>query len=73
MCQGLLEESDEEGGLGEGQGKGPEAGADNTGGAKASAMPARLAAVEKKTERQRQREKAARMLVSTGLGSAPAA
>nr|XP_019608221.1 PREDICTED: glioma tumor suppressor candidate region gene 2 protein isoform X2 [Rhinolophus sinicus] len=62
MCQGLLEESDEEGGLGEGQGKGPEAGADNTGGAKASAMPARLAAVEKKTERQRQREKAARML-----------
>ncbi|XP_019480766.1 PREDICTED: glioma tumor suppressor candidate region gene 2 protein isoform X2 [Hipposideros armiger] len=67
MCQGLLEDSDEEGELGEGQDKGPEAagdqiGGDQTGGAKASAMPARLAAVEKKTERQRQKEKAARML-----------
>ncbi|KAM5209688.1 ribosome biogenesis protein NOP53 isoform 1-T1 [Hipposideros larvatus] len=67
MCQGLLEDSDEEGELGEGQDRGPEAGGDQiggdqTGGAKASAMPARLAAVEKKTERQRQREKAARML-----------
>ncbi|XP_066127774.1 ribosome biogenesis protein NOP53 isoform X2 [Saccopteryx bilineata] len=71
LCQGLLEESDGEGerepGVGQdvGQDVGPEAAReqareDQAGGA--SAAPARLAAVEKKTEQQRRREKAARML-----------
>lgn len=80
MCQGLLEESDGEGEPGEGQGQAPEGAGDQAredelGGAEAT-IPARLAAVEKKTEQQRRREKAARMLVSTvgsGLLSAPAA
>lgn len=66
MCQGLLEESDEEdkdGEPGRAQDRGPEAG-DQNGGAEAPATPARLAAVDKKTEQQRRREKAARMLVS---------
>ncbi|ELK18597.1 ribosome biogenesis protein NOP53 [Pteropus alecto] len=65
MCQGLLEESDEEdkdGEPGRGQDRGPEAGGDQNGGAEAPATPARLAAVDKKTEQQRRREKAARML-----------
>uniref|UniRef100_G1QFA3 Ribosome biogenesis protein NOP53 n=1 Tax=Myotis lucifugus TaxID=59463 RepID=G1QFA3_MYOLU len=69
MCQGLLEESDGEGEPGEGQDQGPEGAGDQArddelGGAEAT-TPARLAAVEKKTEQQRRREKAARMLVST--------
>lgn len=66
MCQGLLEESDEEekdGEPGRGQDRGPEAGGDHSGGAEAPATPARLAAVDKKTEQQRRREKAAQMLV----------
>nr|KAF6411139.1 NOP53 ribosome biogenesis factor [Rousettus aegyptiacus] len=65
MCQGLLEESDEEdkdGEPGRGQDRGPEAGGDQDGGTEAPATPARLAAVDKKTEQQRRREKAARML-----------
>ncbi|XP_028385642.1 ribosome biogenesis protein NOP53 isoform X1 [Phyllostomus discolor] len=63
MCQGLLEESDGEGEPGEGQDGGPEVARDDTDGdAQASAMPALLTAVEKKTEQQRRREKAARML-----------
>lgn len=53
MCEGLLEESDEEGEPG--QGEGPEGGA-----AEASPTPARPAGAEKKTEQQRRREKAAR-------------
>nr|KAF6272692.1 NOP53 ribosome biogenesis factor [Myotis myotis] len=66
MCQGLLEESDGEGEPGEGQdqgleGAGDQAREDELGGAEAT-TPARLAAVEKKTEQQRRREKAARML-----------
>uniref|UniRef100_G1QC26 Ribosome biogenesis protein NOP53 n=2 Tax=Myotis lucifugus TaxID=59463 RepID=G1QC26_MYOLU len=66
MCQGLLEESDGEGEPGEGQDQGPEGAGDQArddelGGAEAT-TPARLAAVEKKTEQQRRREKAARML-----------
>uniref|UniRef100_A0A8D1AG62 Ribosome biogenesis protein NOP53 n=1 Tax=Sus scrofa TaxID=9823 RepID=A0A8D1AG62_PIG len=61
MCQGLLEESDGEGELAEGQDRGLEAGGDQAEGAEAS--PAvRLASLEKKTEQQRRREKAARML-----------
>lgn len=64
MCQGLLEESDGEGELGEGQDEGPEAG-DLAARAEASPAPSRPAALEKKTEQQRRREKAARMLVST--------
>lgn len=67
MCQGLLEESDEEEKdreLGRGQDRAPEATRDQDGGAEAPATPARLAAVDKKTEQQRRREKAARMLVS---------
>ncbi|XP_016072227.1 PREDICTED: glioma tumor suppressor candidate region gene 2 protein isoform X2 [Miniopterus natalensis] len=72
MCQGLREESDGEGEPGEGQDKGPEvaqdqagddqAGDDQAGGGKASAIPAHLTTVGKKTEQQRRREKAARML-----------
>ncbi|XP_036288533.1 ribosome biogenesis protein NOP53 isoform X2 [Pipistrellus kuhlii] len=68
MCQGLLEESDGEGepGEGEGQGRGPEGAGDQARdvqvGAAEAPTPARLAAVEKKTEQQRRREKAARML-----------
>lgn len=71
MCQGLLEESDGEGELAEGQDRGLEAGGDQAEGAEAS--PAvRLASLEKKTEQQRRREKAARMLVSTvGPGLLP--
>lgn len=65
QCQGLLEESDVEEEPGEDQDEGLEAG-----GAKASATPVRLATVEKKTEQQRRREKAARTLVSTA-GSGP--
>ncbi|XP_070258361.1 ribosome biogenesis protein NOP53 isoform X2 [Myotis yumanensis] len=66
MCQGLLEESDGEGEPGEGQDQAPEGAGDQArddelGGAEAT-TPARLAAVEKKTEQQRRREKAARML-----------
>ncbi|EPQ02488.1 Glioma tumor suppressor candidate region protein 2 protein, partial [Myotis brandtii] len=66
MCQGLLEESDGEGEPGEGQDQGPEGAGDQArddelGGAEAT-TPARLAAVEKKTEQQRRWEKAARML-----------
>ena len=61
MCQGLLEESDGEGEPAEGQDRGLEAGGDQAEGAEAS--PAvRLASLEKKTEQQRRREKAARML-----------
>lgn len=66
MCQGLLEESDGEGEPGEGQAQGPKGAGDQArddefGGAKAT-TPDRLAAVEKKTEQQRRREQAARML-----------
>ncbi|KAF5918501.1 LOW QUALITY PROTEIN: ribosome biogenesis protein NOP53 [Diceros bicornis minor] len=59
LCQGLLEESDGEEEPGEGREEGPEAG-----GAEASPAPVcvRLAAVEKKSEQQRRREKAARTL-----------
>ncbi|XP_036741486.2 ribosome biogenesis protein NOP53 isoform X1 [Manis pentadactyla] len=57
QCQGLLEESDVEEEPGEGQDEGLEAG-----GAEASPTPVRLATVEKKTEQQRRREKAARTL-----------
>ncbi|XP_062032827.1 ribosome biogenesis protein NOP53 isoform X3 [Lepus europaeus] len=53
MCEGLLEESDEEGEPG--QGEGPEAGA-----AEASPAAARPATAGKKTEQQRRREKVAR-------------
>ncbi|XP_008591366.1 PREDICTED: glioma tumor suppressor candidate region gene 2 protein-like, partial [Galeopterus variegatus] len=60
MCEGLLEESDGEGEPG--QGEGPEGEEPEAGGAKASLAPARLAPAEKKTEQQRRREKAARML-----------
>ena len=60
----MLEESDGEGEPGEGQDEGPEAG-DPAAGAEASPAPGRPAALEKKTEQQRRREKAARMLVST--------
>ena len=68
MCQGLLEESDGEGEPGEGQDEGPEAG-DPAARGEASPSPGRPAALEKKTEQQRRREKAARMLVSaTGPG-----
>ena len=63
MCQGLLEESDGEGEPGEGQDEGPEAG-DPAARGEASPVPGRPAALEKKTEQQRRREKAARMLVS---------
>lgn len=74
MCEGLLEESDGEGEPGEGQGRGPEGAGDQARdvqlGAAEAPTPARLAAVEKKTEQQRRREKAARMLVSTGLRAA---
>ncbi|XP_007102813.3 ribosome biogenesis protein NOP53 isoform X2 [Physeter macrocephalus] len=62
MCQGLLEESDGEGELGEGQDEGPEAGGDRATGAEASPAAVRPASVEKKTEQQRRREKAARKL-----------
>ncbi|EFB23996.1 hypothetical protein PANDA_006341, partial [Ailuropoda melanoleuca] len=62
MCQGLLEESDGEGEPGEGQDKGPDAGGEQAEGAEASPTPLRLAAVEKKTEQQRRREKAARKM-----------
>ncbi|XP_058148931.1 ribosome biogenesis protein NOP53 isoform X1 [Dasypus novemcinctus] len=55
MCEGLLEESDGEGDSD--QGEDPEAG-----GAADSSMPSRMATVEKKTEQQRRREKAARTL-----------
>lgn len=68
MCQGLLEESDGEGEPGKGQDEGPEVGGDQATGAEASPTAVRPASVEKKTEQQRRREKAARMLVST-LGS----
>lgn len=61
MCQGLLEESDGEGEPGEGQDEGPEAG-DPAARGEASPVPGRPAALEKKTEQQRRREKAARML-----------
>uniref|UniRef100_A0A8B9YSW5 Ribosome biogenesis protein NOP53 n=1 Tax=Bos mutus grunniens TaxID=30521 RepID=A0A8B9YSW5_BOSMU len=61
MCQGLLEESDGEGEPGEGQDEGPEAG-DLAAREEASPSPGRPAALEKKTEQQRRREKAARML-----------
>uniref|UniRef100_A0AC11BM94 NOP53 ribosome biogenesis factor n=1 Tax=Ovis aries TaxID=9940 RepID=A0AC11BM94_SHEEP len=61
MCQGLLEESDGEGEPGEGQDEGPEAGDPAVRG-EASPAPGRPAALEKKTEQQRRREKAARML-----------
>lgn len=66
MCEGLLEESD---GEGEPCGDaGPEAAA-RAGEAEASPTPARpAAAMEKKTEQQRRREKAAHMLVSAGPG-----
>ncbi|XP_039105922.1 ribosome biogenesis protein NOP53 isoform X2 [Hyaena hyaena] len=60
MCQGLLEESDGEGEPG--QDKGPEAGGEQAEGAEASVMAMRPAAVEKKTEQQRRREKAARKM-----------
>lgn len=63
MCQGLLEESDGEGEPGEGQDEGPEAG-DPAARGEASPAPGRPAALEKRTEQQRRREKAARMLVS---------
>ncbi|XP_040490162.1 ribosome biogenesis protein NOP53 isoform X1 [Ursus maritimus] len=62
MCQGLLEESDGEGEPGEGQDKGPDAGGEQAEGAEASPTPVRLAAVEKKTEQQRRREKTARKM-----------
>ncbi|XP_027943740.1 ribosome biogenesis protein NOP53 isoform X2 [Eumetopias jubatus] len=64
LCQGLLEESDGEGEPGEGPDKGPEAeaGGEQAAGAEASSAPGRLAAVEKKTEQQRRREKAARKM-----------
>ncbi|XP_054444488.1 ribosome biogenesis protein NOP53 isoform X2 [Pteronotus mesoamericanus] len=63
MCQGLLEESDGEGGPDEGpEASGDQAREDAGGGAQASATPACPAAVEKKTEQQRRREKAARIL-----------
>lgn len=67
MCQGLLEESDGEEEPGEGQDTGPEAGGKQTEGAETSPTPVRLAAVEKKTEQQRRREKAAQKMVSTGF------
>ncbi|XP_057568669.1 ribosome biogenesis protein NOP53 isoform X2 [Hippopotamus amphibius kiboko] len=62
MCQGLLEESEGEGEPGEGQDAGPQAGGDQAAGAEASAAAVRLASAEKKTEQQRRREKAARVL-----------
>ncbi|CAK7301936.1 Ribosome biogenesis protein NOP53 [Vulpes lagopus] len=62
MCQGLLEESDGEEEPGEGQDAGPEAGGKQTEGAETSPTPVRLAAVEKKTEQQRRREKAAQKM-----------
>ncbi|XP_064345534.1 ribosome biogenesis protein NOP53 isoform X1 [Camelus dromedarius] len=64
MCQGLLEESDGEGEPepGEGQDEGPKTGGDSAAGAEASPPAVRLAPSEKKTEQQRRREKAARML-----------
>lgn len=73
MCQGLLEESDGEGEPGEVRDKEPEAGGaqnvrvgedDQTTGVEAEATPGRLRAVERKTEQQRRREKASRILVS---------
>ncbi|XP_032468331.1 ribosome biogenesis protein NOP53 isoform X1 [Phocoena sinus] len=62
MCQGLLEESDGEGEPGKGQDEGPEVGGDQATGAEASPTAVRPASAEKKTEQQRRREKAARML-----------
>ncbi|XP_034842776.1 ribosome biogenesis protein NOP53 isoform X2 [Mirounga leonina] len=63
LCQGLLEESDGEGEPGEGPDKGPEAGGEQAAGGEASPAPVRLAAaVEKKTEQQRRREKAAQKM-----------
>lgn len=60
MCEGLLEESDGEGELGQDA-------ASEVGGAQAAPQPALPAtAMEKKTEQQRRREKAARTLVSPG-------
>nr|KAF6407595.1 NOP53 ribosome biogenesis factor [Molossus molossus] len=75
MCQGLLEESDGEGEPGEGQDKGPEVAGDQAGGDQAGedqaggGTAARLSAVEKKTEQQRRREKAARKLVPQPEGN----
>ncbi|XP_007535703.1 ribosome biogenesis protein NOP53 isoform X2 [Erinaceus europaeus] len=57
MCQGLLEESDEEGEPDRGQDQGAQ-----PGDAAPSSAPTRAAASEKKTEQQRRREKAARTL-----------
>lgn len=73
MCQGLLEESDGEGDPDGGpEAAGERAGDASDGDAQASAAPAPLTAVEKKTEQQRRREKAARVLVSSaGLGRRP--
>ncbi|XP_053460704.1 ribosome biogenesis protein NOP53 isoform X1 [Nycticebus coucang] len=56
LCQGLLEESDDEGEPGQ-MCESPEAGE-----AEACTPPIRLATAEKKTEQQRRREKAARSL-----------
>uniref|UniRef100_A0A8I3RQK3 Ribosome biogenesis protein NOP53 n=1 Tax=Canis lupus familiaris TaxID=9615 RepID=A0A8I3RQK3_CANLF len=67
MCQGLLEESDGEEEPGEGPDTVPEAGGKQTEGAETSPTPVRLAAMEKKTEQQRRREKAAQKMVSTGF------
>lgn len=62
MCQGLLEESDGEEEPGEGPDTVPEAGGKQTEGAETSPTPVRLAAMEKKTEQQRRREKAAQKM-----------